>query len=100
MRARGSRVVPKPIAIHPVLEFAFRTVIHRRADSILYATVRVGIEPHANFPLRVNGFDEARMVWYHNANGSTGRIDRSAHRLALFRAAHRHRQAGDGGDAA
>src|ERR1041384_6137982 len=69
MKTRVVRVIPKPIVIQSVLILAFRTVIHRRTDSMKHSTVRLRIEPHGNLFLFVDGFDETHVVWYHNIDG-------------------------------
>lgn len=69
-------VIPKPVAIQPVLEFASRTVIQWCADSIKQSTVGFGIESHPNLLLLVDGFNKTCVVRYHSVDVLTVRFDR------------------------
>jgi hypothetical protein len=64
-RLGGAGVIPKPVTIQPVREFSSGAIIQWRADSVNHSTVCDGIESNTNLVLRVDGFDELFVTWYH-----------------------------------
>lgn len=73
MRARVTPVVPEPIAIQLVLDFASRAVMHRRADTIQQAAVGSGIEPQPDLLVIMDRGEEVCMIGYHRINGFENR---------------------------
>ena len=68
MNTRVARVIPEPVAIESVMQFAW-TVVHRRADAIKHAAVGMGIIPHADFFLFPDGGLELHVFRDHKFVG-------------------------------